>query len=942
LERLLAARTEELRASEAKYRTLVEHAPEAIVALDGDSGLFVEANETALRLFAVDHDTLLTLRPSDVSPPTQPDGTSSRDLALRKLQQALEPGGVPMFEWMHRDRRGRDFICEVRVARVPLEGRNLFIATVTDISARKAVEAELARFAAIAETTTDRVGIADLQGRTIYLNPAGRRMSGLPPEGDLSERTIDNAFTPESVRRLREVAIPHALRTGTWEGEVTLLHVDGSEIPMLLSGVVIRDAKGNPQYLAAVSRDMRPLKLAEQALRESEERYRALFENSTAAILVHDEKEFLQANPAAVRMFRANSEADLLGCHPRDRSPPFQPDGESTEAAAARHIAAAIAHGRHDFEWVARRLDGTDIPLAVSLTSLQVGGRTLIQAVMADLTGTKRAEQVLRERVRNASLTAEIAVALNAGTALEPMLQACADRLAHQLDAAFAGVWLAPAASEHLQLAALAGGPLPETCAADCDAFGDCIVSSIAREKRPRLDNELQHGACGADRAWVEREGIVALAGHPLLLDGRVLGVLALFAREPLGEEALSALGAIADAIALGIERKRAEAALAESEGRLRLIVDTALDAVITMDAGGRIRGWNAQAERTFGWSAAEAVGRPLSGLIIPAGLREQHERGLQRFLATGHGPVLNRRIEITALHREGHEFPVELAIAPLPEGTSWVFSAFARDITNRKHAEAELLKSLAREKELGELKSRFVSTVSHEFRTPLGVILSAAQILQRYLDRLSPADRAEHLDKICRHVQQLTKLIEEVLMLGQADSGRLACKPAPLDLRRFCEARVDEVLSATGRACPIQFEVAKFTGTARADDQLLTKIVSNLLSNAVKYSPAGHPVEFTLARDGRDAVFTIQDHGIGIPAEDLPKLFDAFHRARNVGQLPGSGLGLAIVRECVHRHGGRIAVESELGRGTTMTVRLPLFPAPRKRTVPNDSRTRP
>lgn len=936
LERLLAIRTAELRASEAKYRTLVEHAPEAIVAIDGETGMFIEGNETALRLYGVDHQTLLTLRPSDLSPPTQPDGRSSRELALEKMRQALAPGGVPMFEWVHRDRSGRDFTCEVRVASVPLPDRVQFIATVTDISERKAVEAQLARFAAIAETTSDRVGIADMSGRLIYLNPAGRRMSGYGPDEDISSQSIESMFAPDSVRTLREIAIPQALRTGTWEGEVRILHRDGTEIPVLLSGVVIRDRKGEPQYLAAVSRDMRPLKRAEEALRESEARFRALFENNAAAVLVHDSEKVLQANPAAVRMFGARRPEDLIGRHPCENAPPVQPDGEDTDSFSRRNIAAALLYGRHEFEGMARRLDGTDFPLAVTLTTLQVGGRTLIQAVMTDLTEARRAQQVLQERVRLSSLTAEVAVALNAGTALQPMLQQCVERVAHHLEVTSAGAWLLAGDPAVLELAALsdpAGPPAQWPAGRPLDAS---IIGRIARDRVPRQTNALLPEAGEPDRAWIQQAGLVAFAGQPLLLDGRVLGVLAVFHRRPLGDDTLRALGAIADAVALGIERKRAQAALAESESRMRLIVDTALDAVITMDAAGIIRGWNPQAERIFGWKAAEAVGRPLAATIIPPAMRARHEEGMRRFLTTGEGPILNQRIEVVAIHRDGHEFPVELAIAPLRVGGTWIFSGFARDITDRKNAEAELLKSLAREKELSELKSHFISTVSHEFRTPLGVMLSAAQILQRYLDRLSPAERGEQLDRICRNIQQLTNLTEEVLLLGKVESGRLECKPVPVDLRRFCENRVDEVLSATNRACPIHCAVPKFTGTARADEQLLTKILTNLLSNAVKYSTPGEPVELTVERDGNDAVFTVRDHGIGIPEEDLPKLFGAFHRARNVGQRAGSGLGLAIVKECVHLHGGRITVSSTLGAGTTMTVRLPLFTASGRRNATN------
>jgi signal transduction histidine kinase len=153
-----------------------------------------------------------------------------------------------------------------------------------------------------------------------------------------------------------------------------------------------------------------------------------------------------------------------------------------------------------------------------------------------------------------------------------------------------------------------------------------------------------------------------------------------------------------------------------------------------------------------------------------------------------------------------------------------------------------------------------------------------------------------------------------------------MSCKPARLELERFCQMVLDEVGSATNRACPIRFTATRISGAARGDERLLRQILTNLLSNAIKYSAPGQPVDFLVERADKEAVITIRDRGIGIPAEDLPKLFHTFQRARNVGQRPGSGLGLTIVRECVHLHGGRIAIESHLGEGTCVTIRLPLF----------------
>jgi signal transduction histidine kinase len=256
------------------------------------------------------------------------------------------------------------------------------------------------------------------------------------------------------------------------------------------------------------------------------------------------------------------------------------------------------------------------------------------------------------------------------------------------------------------------------------------------------------------------------------------------------------------------------------------------------------------------------------------------------------------------------------------------VIQAMVNDISERKRAEAELLRSLAREKELSQLKTNFVSMVSHEFRTPLGIILSSAEILDEYLDKLTPEERKEQLQSIQRNSRRMAGLMEEALLLGRFEAGKMDFKPAPLDLRLFCQRLLDEVLAATDHQCPIRIKGESCQELAHADDRLLRHIFINLLTNAVKYSAPGTPVEFHVAAQGPDAVCVIRDRGIGIPESDREWLFEAFHRGRNVGERNGSGLGLTIVKRCVQLHGGKIRIDSKVGEGTTATVILPVFPA--------------
>jgi len=283
------------------------------------------------------------------------------------------------------------------------------------------------------------------------------------------------------------------------------------------------------------------------------------------------------------------------------------------------------------------------------------------------------------------------------------------------------------------------------------------------------------------------------------------------------------------------------------------------------------------------------------------------------------------RQREVRWRNSRGEPFTILLSAETIKLNNTPHILSFAQDITKRKRAEDEVIKSLERERELSQLKSNFVSMVSHEFRTPLGIIQSSAELLGGFHEKMRPPERQEHLDSIARNTARMAGMMEEVLVLSRLDAGKLDFQPAPLDLNHFCRRVVDEVLSATNRRCPIQLSLP-VPLSAQADERLLAHIFTNLLSNAVKYSEPGETVHFSLERDGHEAVCSVQDKGIGISAEDQEHLFKAFHRGTNVGTRAGTGLGLVLVKRCADLHGGTVQVQSNLGLGTTVTVRLPVF----------------
>ncbi|MCC5897001.1 MAG: PAS domain S-box protein [Phormidium sp. BM_Day4_Bin.17] len=250
-------------------------------------------------------------------------------------------------------------------------------------------------------------------------------------------------------------------------------------------------------------------------------------------------------------------------------------------------------------------------------------------------------------------------------------------------------------------------------------------------------------------------------------------------------------------------------------------------------------------------------------------------------------------------------------------------FVAVVQDITERKRAEAEVIKALQKERELIDLKSRFISMASHEFRTPLAVIKSCGQLLQRY--EWTREEQLEQLYDIQSAVGHMTELLDDVLTLAKSESGTLTFNPEPLDICEFCDKLLRQLRGSIARDRQLSWEIPQEPMLLNGDEKLLRQIFTNLVSNALKYSSLEQPVQVRLVKYEQELVYCVRDKGIGIPPEDLPRLFESFHRAKNVGTIPGTGLGLAIVQRSVELHGGRLEVESQVGVGTQICVHLPL-----------------
>ncbi len=251
------------------------------------------------------------------------------------------------------------------------------------------------------------------------------------------------------------------------------------------------------------------------------------------------------------------------------------------------------------------------------------------------------------------------------------------------------------------------------------------------------------------------------------------------------------------------------------------------------------------------------------------------------------------------------------------------VYYILSRQYLQRRHVEF-LERNLAQAKELGELKLRLFSMISHEFRTPLSVILASSQLLEETPLNLAEESKTKNLYRIKNSAKLMNQLLTDILTLTRAEIGQLEYKPESLDVEAFCLNLVENLRFLSNKKHLLKFSSNEYCHRIIADEKLLYSMLSNLIFNGIKYSPDGGTIYLILSCEPEKIVFQVKDEGIGIPKEDLVKIYEPFYRSTNTEKIVGSGLGLAVVQKCLELHQGEIFVESEIGVGTTFTIKIP------------------
>lgn len=367
-------------------------------------------------------------------------------------------------------------------------------------------------------------------------------------------------------------------------------------------------------------------------------------------------------------------------------------------------------------------------------------------------------------------------------------------------------------------------------------------------------------------------------------------------------------------------KRKRAEQALLEERNFVSAIVDAADVLIVVCDLQGRIVRFNRACEEITGYSFEEVKGKYGWDLFL---LPEDIEpvKAIFQKLQTGQ---VSSNYENSWLTRNGTPRMLSWSDTVIhdADGLPKYIVGVGIDITDRKRAE-EMHLALEKEKTLNELRYRFFSMVSHQFRTPLSTILITAQLLGSSPDKWTEEKKIKNIFRIESAAKSLTQLLVDILTINRAESGNIEFNPTKLNIQQFCKELVAEMQTHAQPNHIISFSSQGACKNACLDQKMLHSILKNLLLNALKYSPQGGKVHLGLICQPGEATFQISDQGIGIHVSDQPQVFEAFYRGKNVGNISGTGLGLTVVKKCVDLHGGQIAVTSEVGVGTTFTVTI-------------------
>ncbi len=698
-----------------------------------------------------------------------------------------------------------------------------------------------------------------------------------------------------------------------------------------------------------------------ETLRESEERFRNLVTLSPEAILVHKHDVVAYANPAAAALLAATDPEQLVGTKVLDFVHP-----ESRNHGTARM--QQLWNGAESVpltEMKLVRLDGQTVDIEVISGRTTYQGQTMHQSMFHNITERKRAEQALLKaydelEVRIDERARELQREITEREFTQASLQRSEERFRDIAESASDWFW---EQGPDLRFTFISGRFFEVSGVASEDVIGKTWMEFVDPEqlaedpqkwRRHAEDTENRRPFRDLEYPVKNKDGQVVhimTSGKPVFdEDETFLGYRGAGTDVTAYKLADEAIRKAHDELELRVEERtrdlqreiaehmRDQEALRQSEERFRSVAQSANDAIIAIDAEGRVISWNQAAGRIFGYTAEEMLNRPLND-IVPQRHRKNHEAGLDRLHGKDQPRLLGKTTELHGVRKDGGEFPLELSLGSWTVGEETFYSGIIRDITKRKRAEQQLRLAKAKAEVANRAKTEFLANMSHELRTPLNSVIGFSDILadQTFGPIDSPQYR-EYIRDINESGKHLLALINDILDVSRIETGDLKLAERNIDVALMvasCERLIRERADKAG--LDLVVELPKPLPALYADERKVKQVLLNLLSNAVKFTPEGGTVTFECGVEDDGAIrIGISDTGIGIAPENLPNVLTKFGQVESAytRQHDGAGLGLPLSKSLVELHGGTLSVDSEIGKGTTVVIRFP-----RERSKPLEDR---
>jgi PAS domain S-box-containing protein len=810
------------------------------------------------------------------------------------------------------------------------------VITLTDVTWRKRVEEALVerekQYRDLVETAHDLIWAVDAEGRITFVNQAAARIYGYAPNELLGRNFLE--LLPPDRRAAQAEQFANMLAAGDTRVvgvETDVLHRDGRRRSLLANAVVKYDPRGQPVGIVGTSTDVTDRKRAEAELRLQS----AALNAAANPMIITDRHGVIEwVNPAFTTMTGFTA-AEALGRTPWALLDSSQQDSFNPA------LWEAIRSGRvWEDELVNRRKDGTRYTEARAITPVtdERGEISHFVAIKQDVTARKRTEAELGERARLAALRASVGLALTGGNSLRDALQQCAAAIVTHLDAAFVRIWTLDDRAGVLELQASAGIDTQLDGGHRTVPLGQFKIGRIALRRQPHLTNDVIGDSEGHDhdQEWARREGMVAFAGHPLIVDDRVVGVLAVFARHPLSDSVIDQLGSVATHIALGIDHRRSGEALRIAEQRMRFALESANVGIWDHDyATGRLA-WSELLEQQHGLEPGTFGG------TFEAFVERVHPDDRAAVLDTiGQGAATDR--DFTVTYR-----------AVWPDGpVRWMRGAgrihldeaghrlravgICQDVTERHVLEQQYFQA-----QKMEAVGRLAGGVAHDFNNLLTAILGYCDLLLTDLDPSDP--RRLDLTEIQTAGHAAARLTRQLL----AFSRKQIMDPALLDLNSVVASVRSMLDRVIGEDVTVVLGLGAEPARIRADRGQVEQVILNLAVNARDAMPDGGTLTIDTAtveiddeyartqlspEPGSYVVLTVTDTGVGMAPDVLAHLFEPFFTTKEPGK--GTGLGLATVHGIVSQSGGAVHVYSEVGCGTAFKVYFPRADEPEPAAAP-------